>query len=126
MFSLGRHSKQPGDTGHLPSAVAFVHPMHLSLAHQVHRFIALERSSCRLEGKEAYPWFDHPFDEPMILPNQVIQVFDKIEPAASHGISHPSDEAGFSQALALALLSSIMYKRTWIETSINEMNSVST
>jgi len=75
---------------------------------------------------EAYPWFDHPFDEPMILPNQVIQVFDKIEPAASHGISHPSDEAGFSQALALALLSSIMYKRTWIETSINEMNSVST
>ena len=36
---------------------------------------------------------------------------DKIEPAASHGISHPSGEAGFLQALALALLSSIMYKQ---------------
>ena len=35
----------------------------------------------------------------------------KIEPAASHGISHPSGEAGFSQALALALLSIIMYKK---------------
>jgi hypothetical protein len=51
---------------------------------------------------------------------------DKIEPAASHGISNPSGEAGFPQALALALLSIIMYKRTWIETIINEMNTVST
>ena len=31
---------------------------------------------CRFYGKEAHPWSDQPFDEPMVLLDQVIQVFD--------------------------------------------------
>ena len=76
LFSLGRYSKQAGDEGSLPSHISFVHPVHLSLANHVHRFIVLERSSCRFYGKEAQPRFDQPFDEAVVLLNQVIQVFD--------------------------------------------------
>ncbi len=60
LLRLGRHSKQAGDERHLPRALSCVHPMHRSRANQVHRFIALERSSCRFHGKEAQPWFDQP------------------------------------------------------------------
>ena len=48
------------------------HAVHLSLANHVHHFIALQRSPCRLEGKEAHPWLDQPFDKAMVLLDQVI------------------------------------------------------
>ena len=53
LLGLGRHSKQVGDEGDLPSDIAFVHPEHLAFANHVHRFVALERSPSRLKGKEA-------------------------------------------------------------------------
>ena len=54
----------------------FAHPSDLSLANHVHDLISLQRSPCRFYGKEAHPWFDQTFDEPMVLLDQVIQVFD--------------------------------------------------
>ena len=76
-FSLCRHSKQAGDEGDLISDVSFAHTSDLSLANHVHRLVSLERSPCRLKGKEAHPRLDEPFDEAMILLDQVIQVFDQ-------------------------------------------------
>ena len=76
LLDLGRHSKQAGDEGDLPADVSFAYPSHLSLANHVHHLVSLERSPCCLEGKEAHPWLDQPFDEPMILLDQVVQVFD--------------------------------------------------
>ncbi len=76
LFCLGSHSKQAGDERDLPSDISFVHPVHLSLAKHVHRFIALERSPCRFNRKEAHPGLDESFDEAVILLDEIIQVFD--------------------------------------------------
>src|SRR6266567_4970716 len=67
LFSLGRHAKQAGDEGHLPSDISFVHPVHLSLANHMHRFIALKCSPCRFHGKEAHPRLDESFEKAVVL-----------------------------------------------------------
>ena len=71
-LGLGSYSKQAGDEGNLISDVSFAHPSDLSLANHVHDPVSLERSPCRLKGKEAHPRLDEPFDEAMILLDQVI------------------------------------------------------
>ncbi len=76
LLSLGRHSKQTDDEGDLPVDVSFAHSSELSLAKHVHGLIPLKRSPYRFYGKEVHPWFDQPFDEPMVLLDQVVQVFD--------------------------------------------------
>src|SRR6266700_6687575 len=76
LLSLCRHSKQAGNEGDLPGDVSFAHPSDLSLTNQVHDLVSLERSPCRLKGKEAHPGLDQPFDEAMVLLDQVIQVVD--------------------------------------------------
>ena len=65
-----------GDEGNLPSDISFAHPASLSLAKHVHDLIPLKRSSCCFHGKEAHPRLDEPFDEAMVLLDQVIEVFD--------------------------------------------------
>ncbi len=75
-FSLGRHSKQGSDESHLPKDISFVHSLHLSFPDHVHDLIALQGSPRRLEGKEAHPWLDQPFDKTMVLLDQVVEVFD--------------------------------------------------
>ena len=76
LLSLGGHSKQAGEECHLPQDVSFFHAMHLAFPDHVHDLISLQGSPRTLEGKEAHPRLDQPFDEAMILFNQVIQVFE--------------------------------------------------
>ena len=75
LLGLGSHSKQAGDEGDLISDVSFAHPSDLSLANHVHDFVSLQRSPCRLKGKEAHPRLDEPFDEAVILLDQVVEIF---------------------------------------------------
>ncbi len=72
LLSLGRHSKQACDEGDLPIEISFAHTSDLSLANHVHDLIPLKRSPCRFKGKEAHPWLDEPFDEAVVLLDQVI------------------------------------------------------
>ncbi len=72
MLGLDGHSKEAGDEGDLPAAVPFAHPSDLSLANYVHHLISLQRSPCCFKGKEAQPRFDQPFDEAVVLLDQVM------------------------------------------------------
>jgi hypothetical protein len=76
LLGLSCHSKQLCDEGDLPGAVSFAHPSDLSFTKHVHDLVPLERSPCHLNGKEAQPQFDQPFDEAVGLFDQVLQVFD--------------------------------------------------
>ncbi len=76
LLSLGRHSKQAGDEGDLPSDVSLVHFSDLSLAYHVHGLIPMPRSPCCFNGEEAQPRFDQPLDETVVLLDQVLQVVD--------------------------------------------------
>ena len=76
MLSLGGHCKQAGDEGDLPSGVCFAHPADLPLAKPVHHLVARPRSPCRFKGKEAHPRLDQPFNEAVVLLNQIVQIFD--------------------------------------------------
>jgi hypothetical protein len=76
LLRLGSHSKEAGDEGDLSGDVSFAHSSDLSLANHVHDLVSLERSLCRFNGKEAHPRLDHPFDEAVVLLDQVIEVFD--------------------------------------------------
>src|SRR6266581_3103699 len=76
LLRLDRHSKEAGDEGNLPADVSFAHPSDLSLPDHVHDLIPLQRSPRRFHGKEAHPRLDEPFDEAMVLLDQIIEVFD--------------------------------------------------
>jgi hypothetical protein len=76
LLSLGCHFKDAGDEGDLPQEVPFSHATYVPFPHHVHDLIALQGSPRALKGKEGQPWFDQPFDEPMILFDQVVSVFD--------------------------------------------------
>jgi hypothetical protein len=54
----------------------FPHAVYLSLPDHIHDLVALQRSPCRLEGKEAHPWLDQPLDKTVVLLDQTVQVFD--------------------------------------------------
>jgi hypothetical protein len=72
LLSLGGHSEQAGDEGDLPQQVPFFHATHLPFPEHVHPLIALQGSPRGLKRKEAHPWLDAPFDEPVILLDQII------------------------------------------------------
>jgi hypothetical protein len=76
LFCLGSHSKQGGDEYHLTPDISFLDTVYLPLPHHIHRFVSLERSPCRFKREEAQPWFDQPFDEPMILLYNIVEVLD--------------------------------------------------
>lgn len=50
-------------------------PWIVSLANHVHGFIALERSPRGFQRKEAWPWFNQPLDEAMILFLNGVEIF---------------------------------------------------
>ena len=77
MLCLGRHAKEAGDEGDLPGDISFAYPSDLSLANHVHHLVPLERSPGRFQRKEAHPWFDQPFDEPMVLLDEVVEILDQ-------------------------------------------------
>src|SRR6266566_1972461 len=72
VLSLGGHSKQVGDEGDLPQNVSFFHTAHLPFPDHVHHLVSLQGSPRRLERKETHPWLDAPFDEPVILLDEII------------------------------------------------------
>ena len=76
LLGLGRSSKQAGDERSLPQDVSFVDTAHLPFPDHMYDLVALQGSPCRLHRKEAHPWFDQPFDEAMVLLDEVVQVFD--------------------------------------------------
>jgi hypothetical protein len=76
LFSSGYHSKEFVDQRNLASNVSFVHPLQLPFPQHVHDIKTLQGSPCRLKRKEAHSRLRQPFDEPMILFDQVVEVFD--------------------------------------------------
>ncbi len=76
LFGLDSYSKQAGDEGDLPRNVPLGHSLHLPFAHHVHHLKSLQCSPRCLGGEEAHPRLRQPFDEAMVLFDQVIQVFD--------------------------------------------------
>jgi hypothetical protein len=75
-FRLSNSSEQPGDQYHLAVHIPFVHPLHLPFPHHVHHLEPLQGSPSRLEGEKAHPWLCQPFDEAMILFDQVVEILD--------------------------------------------------
>ncbi len=75
LFSLDSHSKQAGDECHLLHAVSFFYATYLTLPKHVHRFISLQCSPRSLERKEAHPKLYQPFQEAMILFDEVVEIF---------------------------------------------------
>ncbi len=76
LLSLGRHSKQAGDKDDLILDVSLLHTVYLPLAKHVHHLVALQGSPRCLKGKEAHPWLDQTFDKPVVLLDEVIEIFD--------------------------------------------------
>ena len=72
---LGCHSKQLGDQSNLASHIPFVNPLSLSFSHHIHHLESLDRSPGRFERKEAHPRLGQACDEPMVLFDQVVEVF---------------------------------------------------
>ncbi len=72
LLSLGSHSKQAGDERHLPQDVSFFYATHLPFPDHVHHLVALQGSPRGLQRKEAHPWLDAPFDEPVIWLDEII------------------------------------------------------
>jgi hypothetical protein len=71
---LGDQSKQASDERNLSSDVPFFYPIHLSLAKHMHTLISLERVPGRLKRKEAHSWLDQPFDEAVVLFDNIIKI----------------------------------------------------
>ena len=79
LLCLDGYSKQFSDECCLAWRLSFLHPSHLSFPDHVHDLISLEGSPCRFKRKEAQPRFDQPFDEAVVLFNEVVHVFDLSE-----------------------------------------------
>ena len=62
LLSLGGHSKEAGDEGHLLQEVSFFHATHLPFPHHVHDLRAMSRVPGGLKRKEAQSGFDALFD----------------------------------------------------------------
>jgi hypothetical protein len=73
---LDDYSKQLGNSCDLASHIPFFHALHLPFSDDVHHLKSLQCSPSRLEGEKAHSRFRQPFDEPMILFDEVIQIFD--------------------------------------------------
>lgn len=76
LLSLDCNSKQAGDERDLSHDVPFFDTTHLPFPHHVHDLISLQGSPRALKGKEAQYRFDASFDEPAILFDDIIEIFD--------------------------------------------------
>jgi len=75
LFSLVSHSKQTGDECYLLYVISFFYTVYLTFPEHIHHFISLQGSPRSLERKEAHPELDEPFDEAMILLDEVVEIF---------------------------------------------------
>lgn len=74
LLRLSNQSKQAGDKGNLSSDVPPCYLMRLSFSNHIHHLISLGCVPSRFKGKESYSWFDEPFDEAMVLFNQIGEI----------------------------------------------------
>jgi hypothetical protein len=76
LFRLGCHPKRAGNEPRLACTLPFAHPLHLPFPEHVHGLVPLQGSPGGVKGEKAHPGFDQPFDPPMILFHQVVQILD--------------------------------------------------
>src|SRR3984893_12278057 len=77
--SPSRNSGEPEELCNerdLPSDVILRHPPYLSFANHVHRLDTLNRSRRRIKGPEALTSSHSPFDRPVILLHDIVEVAD--------------------------------------------------
>lgn len=74
LLSLGWHSKQASNECGLARAVSFVYPLHLPFPQHIPHLVAWSRLPRCLEGEKAHPRLRQPFDEAMILFDQIVEV----------------------------------------------------
>jgi len=72
---LDCYPKQLGNQCHLASHISFFHPLQVSFPDHVHHLEALYGSPGRQIREKAHPWLRQAFDEPMILFDQIVEVF---------------------------------------------------
>src|SRR5256885_9256006 len=75
LFSLDGNSKECSNQFDLPFHIAFCHPLYLSLPDHVHDLVALQGSPRRLEREKAHPRLRQAFNEPVILLDQIVEIF---------------------------------------------------
>jgi hypothetical protein len=75
LLSLYNHSKQVSDQDNLASHIPFLHSLHFSFSNHIHDLKSLQGLPRRLEGEKTHPRFRQAFDEPVILFDQVVEVF---------------------------------------------------
>ncbi len=73
---LGCNSKESGDECDLPSYIPFCHALHLPLPQHVHHLKSLQSPPCCLKREKAHSRLRQTLDTPMILFDQVVEVFD--------------------------------------------------
>ena len=64
------------DWVNLGGSAALFHSFHLPFFDHMHCFVACQRASCRIKGKETQTRLCAAFNETMILLNQIIQEYD--------------------------------------------------
>ena len=76
-FSLSfySHSKQLGGQRDLASHLPFFHALQLPFSQHIHHRVTLECSPGCFKRKEAHPWLHQSLDEPVILFDQIIELF---------------------------------------------------
>jgi len=76
-FSVPLHHRpQLRDECDLPFHITFCHALQLSFAYHVHHLESLSCSPCCLKREKAHPWLRQAFDKPMILFDQIVEIFD--------------------------------------------------
>jgi len=71
---LSCHSKELGDERDLPSHIPFYHALQLPFSQHVHHLVSLSGLPGGLEREKAHPRLRQPFDEAMVLFNEVIEI----------------------------------------------------
>jgi hypothetical protein len=74
-FSSGGNLEEIGHESNLSANVASPDPFNLPLPDHVHDLIPSDGSPRRVEAEEAESGIDSPFDEPMVLFDEVVEVF---------------------------------------------------
>jgi len=73
-FSLGGNIEEALHKSLLPLNVTFAYSLNLPFSHHMHRLITLDCSTCRSKTEEPESGIDAPFDEPMVLLDEVVQM----------------------------------------------------
>lgn len=88
--SLGGNLEEAFHKSHLPLNVTFACSFNLPSPHHLHRLITLDCSTCCLKTEEPESGINTPFDEPMILLDEVVEIFTLSHLSAVGRVPSPS------------------------------------